>query len=83
MQPMESENRMLGKQIRYSVLVSAMLICGCVPAPTTQPLTQDQQQDEILKQMDYKPSTDHDIAGGDITHVGKGIDKDMNDVLNP
>jgi hypothetical protein len=80
---MESENRMLKKQFRCSVLIGAMLLCGCGPSPTTQPLTADQQQDEILKQMDYKPSTDHDIAGGDITHVGKGIDKDMNDVLNP
>jgi uncharacterized lipoprotein YajG len=71
-------------QFRFAAVVAAMLLIGCSAPPTTQPVTADQRQDQILNDpMNYKPSMDHDITGGDITHVGKGMDKDLNDALNP
>jgi len=64
------------------VLLIAAILSGCNAAPTTQPLTEDQRQDQILDKMDYKPSMDHDISGGGLGD-SHGLGSDINDVLNP
>jgi hypothetical protein len=60
---------------------------GCASsAPTTQPMSEDEKQDAILKDpMDYKPQIDRSVTGGDdnTTHLGRGIGSDLNDLVNP
>jgi hypothetical protein len=62
------------------VIGSALLLAGCAD----QGPTDEQRTSAILADpMGYKPEVGRDITGGDITHVGNGMDKDFNDFLNP
>ncbi len=63
--------------------MGVFLLVGCSTAPTTQPITEDQRQDQILNDpMNYKPTMEHDISGGGIGE-SHGIGSDVNDILNP
>ncbi len=68
---------------QLTMLVTGIVLVGCSSGGPP-PMSESQKQDAILADpMRYKPEIGRDITGGDITHVGNGIDKDMNDVLNP
>ena len=79
------KNTALRAVAKRVVCVVAVVFAGCASStPTTQPTTPDQRQEAILNDpMGYKPAMDHDISGGDISHFGKGLNNDINDVLNP
>jgi hypothetical protein len=72
-----------GPQGRVGSLILASILTGCANGPTTQPVTEDQKQDEILQHPDdYNLKMDHDISGGGIGE-SHGLGTDIDHVLHP
>jgi hypothetical protein len=72
--------------MKFLAIIMLSVIAGCSSAPTTQPTDASERQEQILNDpMGYKPNMDRTVTGGDnnITHFGKGLNNDMDDLLNP
>jgi hypothetical protein len=66
-------------------LLLPLVACADHP-PTTRPATMSQRADEAIRDpFGYKPDSGfRDVSGGDLGHLDKdGLNKDLNDVLNP
>jgi hypothetical protein len=78
-----------GHAILYLLTSILFLAAGCTDnhnAPTSQPLTMEEKQQQLLNDpFGYKTDTTKvDITGGDITHFDKdAFKKDVDHVLSP